>query len=255
MMGDFVLRVVSNDRIAHETHDVVMEFEDAPRDFSPLPGQFAHIAAREVFLRRPISIAGYDHGNRRVRFIVRAVGRGTEAITSMLPGDFTKALMPLGNPFPMELAKGARVWLVGGGIGVAPLIYAAGNIFNEGSECWIKSFLGFRDERDVFGERELAAFGEVFTDTGGFVTDLVKNELATSRPDVVFSCGPALMMAALQKICGGENIKAYASLEARMGCGVGACLVCNCLVSAEPMEYRRVCKDGPVFDIAEVVLP
>ena len=254
MIGDFDLRVVANERITRDVYDIVMEFDDAPDSFSPMPGQFAHIAARGVFLRRPISIAGYDRANRRVRFIVRNTGPGTEAITSMFPGDFTKALMPLGSPFPMEFANGTQVWFVGGGMGAAPLIYAALNIYGAGKGFRIKSFLGFRDERDIFGERDLTAFGEVSTDVGGFVTDLVKSALATSRPDVIFSCGPTPMMAALQKICREENINAYVSLEARMGCGVGSCLVCNCLVNAERTEYRRVCKDGPVFDITEVVL-
>jgi len=255
MTGDFVLRVVTNEQIAPNVYDVAMEFECEPENFSPIPGQFAHIAARGVFLRRPISIAGYDGDNRRVRFIVRNAGQGTEAITSLCSGDFTKALIPLGNPFPMEITNGANVWIVGGGIGAAPLLYAAGNIYAAGNASGIKSFLGFRDAQDIFGERELSAFGEVLTDTSGFVTELVRNALAASRPDVVFSCGPSPMMASLQKICLEENINAYVSLEARMGCGVGACLVCNCQVSAEPTEYLRACKDGPVFDIAEVILP
>ena len=254
MIADFDLRVVTNGRIARGVYDVVMELDGEPENFSPIPGQFAHIAARGVFLRRPKSIVGYDRNNRRVRFIVRNAGQGTEAITSMSPGDFTKSLMPLGAPFPMEFANGASVWLVGGGIGAAPLIYAARSIYSAGSGSGIKSFLGFRDERDVFGERELAAFGEISMDIGGFVTDLVKSALHTSRPDVIFSCGPAPMMASLQKICREENIKAYVSLEARMGCGVGACLVCNCLVNANPTEYSRVCRDGPVFDISEVIM-
>ena len=254
MISDFVLRVVTNERIARDVHDIVMEFDRAPENFSPLPGQFAHIAARGVFLRRPISIAGYDSQNCRVRFIVRNAGQGTEAITSMSPDDFTEALMPLGNPFPKDLKKGTRVWLVGGGIGVAPLIFAARYIYDAGKGNIIKSFLGFKEERDIFGVNELATFGEVSTNVRGFVTDLVKRAFKTSRPDIIFSCGPTPMMAALQKICREEKIKSYASLEARMGCGVGACLVCNCPVNAEPVEYRRVCKDGPVFDIAEVIL-
>ena len=251
MTGDFLVRVVSNGRITRDLYDIVME-SDAPEDFLPAPGQFAHISASGVFLRRPISIAGYDRDNRRVRFIVRAAGRGTEAITSMSPGESTRALMPLGNPFPMERTGGADVWLVGGGIGVAPLIYAARRLYEAGSR--IKSFLGFRDKRDIFGERELGAFGEVSTDTGGFVTDPVKSALTAGRPDVIFACGPGPMLASLQKICREENLTAYASLEARMGCGVGACLVCSCMVKGERTEYRKVCKDGPVFDIEEVVL-
>ena len=256
MTGDYILRVVSNKRIAHDLYDMAAEL-DAPENFSPMPGQFAHIAAHGVFLRRPISIAGYDRNSRRVRFFVRAVGRGTGTITSMSPGDATKALLPLGNPFPVEPANGADVWLVGGGMGVAPLVYAAQCICGAGNgraKNTTKSFIGFREKDDIFGERELASYGEVSTETGGFVTDLVKDALIFGRPDVIFACGPTPMLASLQKICREENLKAYVSLEARMGCGIGACLVCNCRKNVEDAEYLRVCKDGPVFDISEVEL-
>ena len=253
MTEDFVVRVVSNERIARDVHDIVMELSSAAEDISPMPGQFAHIASPDAFMRRPISIAGYERDNRRVRFIVRAAGRGTAAITSMSRGESTKALMPLGTPFPMESAIGANVWLVGGGIGTAPLIYAAWSLFKTGRSK-IKSFLGFRDERDIFGKRELGTFGGASVNTGGFVTDLVKSALTAEKPDVIFSCGPGPMLVSLQEICRRENVKAYASLEARMGCGVGACLVCNCEIKGKRAEYRRVCRDGPVFDIAEVIL-
>ncbi|MDR3076306.1 MAG: dihydroorotate dehydrogenase electron transfer subunit [Synergistaceae bacterium] len=252
MTGDFVSRVVSNAKIASGLHDIWMEIENAPENISPMPGQFAHIAADGVFLRRPISIAGFDRAARRVRFIVRAAGRGTEAIASMRPGDSTKMLMPLGNPFPAERAESGKLWLVGGGVGIAPLIYAARYMSETGHVSGIKSFLGFKNKNEAFGADELGQFGEAVTGIGGFVTDIVRENLASERPAVIFSCGPVPMLAALQKICLGERLNAYASLEARMGCGLGACLVCNCRVKSERAEYRRACKDGPVFGISEV---
>jgi dihydroorotate dehydrogenase electron transfer subunit len=208
-----------------------------------------------AFLRRPISVAGFDGASRRARFIVRAAGHGTEAIASLEPGDEIRALMPLGNTFPADrLAPDARVWLVGGGIGAAPLLYTADYIKKAAPAREIKSFLGFRDARGVFGADELSGYGEVFLDVGGFVTEKILTALESGRPDVIFSCGPEPMLAALKKICREHNLPAYVSLEARMGCGVGACLVCAHKTDSERTEYKRVCRDGPVFDITETAL-
>ena len=254
MKSDVVSRVASNERIADGIFDIAVDLRGAPEIF-PLPGQFANIAADGAFLRRPISVAGFDGKSRRARFIVRATGRGTEAIASLAPGDAIRALMPLGNPFPVEkLAPNSRVWLVGGGIGAAPLLYAASYIKSAGPAREIKSFLGFRDGGGVFGADELSGCGEIFLDVGGFVTEKIPAALKSGAPDVIFSCGPEPMLAALKKICREHNLSAYVSLEARMGCGVGACLVCARKTDSERTEYKRVCRDGPVFDIAEAAL-
>ncbi|MDR1138067.1 MAG: hypothetical protein LBK91_07070, partial [Synergistaceae bacterium] len=131
----------------------------------------------------------------------------------------------------------------------APLLFAAKRLPSA------RSFIGFRDEASSFGEEELRARGEVSRVVGGFVTDSVAPALETERPSAVLACGPARMLAALQKICAAKGIAAFASIEERMGCGVGACLSCNCRIRkpGEKTAYMRVCKDGPVFDLSEVV--
>jgi dihydroorotate dehydrogenase electron transfer subunit len=242
--------------LVDDIHDIWLDIPEERAEISPVPGQFAHIRAGENFLRRPISIAGFDRVKKRVRIIVRASGKGTAAIAGMSPGSSTKALLPLGRPYPLEICKrNAKIWLVGGGIGAAPLIFAAKYIASEmnGGKYEIKSFLGFRDSESIFGGNELGEFGDVALAAGGFVTDLVTRDMTSGRPDVILSCGPAPMLSSLRKICMESGIQAYVSLEARMGCGVGACLVCNCRLSLNgKTEYRRVCKDGPVFEISEV---
>jgi dihydroorotate dehydrogenase electron transfer subunit len=163
-----------------------------------------------------------------------------------------------GNPFPIEELTGrgnAEIWLVGGGIGAAPLIYAADYIARAAEGARIKTFLGFRDDGAVFGASRFESRGELSLNVGGLVTDAILESLDDKIPDAIFACGPAPMLSALQKICGLRGVLAYASLEERMGCGVGACLVGNCGVSRAPEEaiaYKRVCRDGPVFPLSEV---
>jgi dihydroorotate dehydrogenase electron transfer subunit len=257
MKGDFDARVSSNLMLADGVRDIWLELPDEAAGISPLPGQFAHVSAKGAFLRRPISIAGFDPKKNRVRLIIHAVGKGTEAIASMAPGDSAKALLPLGNAYPFErIERAGFVWLVGGGLGTAPLMYAARHIAHlagRGNRL-VKSFIGFSDENSSFGLDELAEFTETSASIGGFVTDLVSRDLPHARPDVILSCGPAPMLKSLREICLPIGLPTYASLEARMGCGVGACLVCSCLAHGlgGETEYRRVCRDGPVFDISEV---
>jgi dihydroorotate dehydrogenase electron transfer subunit len=217
---------------------------------TPKPGQFAHLAAPGVFLRRPISIAGFDPTGNLARFIIRIAGEGTRNLAMLRHGETIKILLPLGNPFPA--VPSGNIWLVGGGLGVAPLLYLARTL--DGTASGLRSFLGFGSERSVFGVEEMSALSEMTLDVGGFITDKVSDALASRRPDAVFSCGPGPMLRALKQICAARGVPLYVSLEERMGCGVGACLVCACAVHGAA-GYRRVCRDGPVFDAGEVVLP
>jgi dihydroorotate dehydrogenase electron transfer subunit len=217
---------------------------------TPKPGQFAHLAVPGVFLRRPISIAGFDPDVNTARFIVRLAGEGTRNLAALKPGGTIRILLPLGNPFPA--VSSGNIWLVGGGLGVAPLLYAARTL--SGTARGLRSFLGFGDERSVFGAEEMSELSEMTLGVGGFITDKVSGAFASGLPDVIFSCGPKPMMGALKKICAARGVPLYVSMEERMGCGVGACLVCACAVQ-DGAGYRRVCRDGPVFDAEEVALP
>ncbi|MDR1965111.1 MAG: dihydroorotate dehydrogenase electron transfer subunit [Synergistaceae bacterium] len=257
MKGDFEARVISNRKLAPDVSDIGLQMPDESRGIAPAPGQFAHISCGQ-FLRRPISIAGFDPDEMRLRIIVRSVGRGTEAISRAAPGEAVRALMPLGNPYPFGPGEFRRVWLAAGGIGAAPLLFAAKYLARAkkgGSEKYeITSFVGFRDSDSAFGLEEFEEYGKTFPSIGGLVTEKISQSLETDRPDAVFACGPEPMIRALAKICAAHGVKAYASLEARMGCGIGACLVCNCLIKqggGEYGKYKRVCRDGPVFDLSE----
>ena len=256
--------------IARDIREITLEFREDPRALlgepakpaeffspvSPLPGQFVHIAIPGVFLRRPISIAGHD--GRLLRLIVRRAGRGTDMLCSLPAGSELRALLPLGNPFPLDEIKsisdrggdGGDVWIVSGGIGLAPLLFLSG--WAKGSGIRLDSFAGFMDREKIFGVSELEACGVCELSIGGFVTDLITESLKKRKPGLMIACGPAPMLAALQKICGEHRIAAYASFEERMGCGIGACLVCNCGFHENGgFRYRRACIDGPVFSLSE----
>ena len=242
--------LVSSERLTEDVVELHFELAGQTDELTPKPGQFAHLAVPGVFLRRPISIAGFDPAKNRVRFIVRIMGEGTCNLVVMKPGETMKILLPLGNTFPLDTS--GDIWLVGGGLGVAPLLYLAKTL--SGTARGLRSFLGFDDERSVFGAGEMSGLSKMTLGVGGFITDKVSDALASVRPDAVFSCGPVPMLRALKKICAARGVPLYLSIEERMGCGVGACLVCACAVQGAA-GYKRVCRDGPVFDAREVALP
>jgi dihydroorotate dehydrogenase electron transfer subunit len=251
MPGDRAARLVSNKRLTVDVAELRFELSQVD-GLTPKPGQFAHLAAPGVFLRRPISVAGFDPAANMVRFIIRIMGEGTRNLAAMNPGETIKILMPLGNPFP-TVPSGQDILLVGGGLGVAPLLYLADVL--SGTARGLRSFLGFGDERSVFGDAEMSGLSEMTLGVGGLITDNVSDALVSGRPDAVFSCGPMPMLRALKKICAARGVQLYVSLEERMGCGVGACLVCACAVEAGgTVGYKRVCRDGPVFNAREVAL-
>ena len=248
------LRVISKKTLAPDITEIYLA-ADTP--LNACPGQFAHFEIRGTLLRRPISIAGFDGESGTLRIIVQNVGRGSAALSSLSNGDEIRALLPLGRPFPMDrvldtLSRGGTAWLVSGGIGIAPVLFCADIIKKSGGS--VKSFAGFRDREHVFCTDELKEFGAVSVSAGGFVTDDLKGALETEKPDIILACGPSPMLAALQKICGAHKITAYVSLEEHMGCGIGACLVCSCKINrADGFSYKRVCSDGPVFELSEVL--
>jgi dihydroorotate dehydrogenase electron transfer subunit len=252
MKGDFEVRVISNRSIARGIYEIWLALPEAADRVAPLPGQFVNLRVDGFFLRRPVSVAGFDERNSQIRIIVRDVGGGTKKISRIVPGDALKALLPLGNPFP-DIAKGT-VYLVSGGVGAAPLLFAAEFLTKKThGDITIKTFAGFADEDSAFGADEFAKYGQIQTSIGGLVTDLLARSLETGSPDAIFACGPTPMLATLQKMTSGRRARTFASFEARMGCGLGACLACGLQSRSGDgdLSYKRVCRDGPVFELSE----
>lgn len=229
--------------------------------FRAEPGQFVMVKVRdgiEPLLRRPFSIhrtLGVESGEFEILF--RAVGTGTRMLAGARVGDAVAVLAPLGRGFRVE---GRRPLLVGGGVGVAPLLFLA-EVFLAGGIV-PKLLLGGRRDRDVLCHDDFACLSVPFalaTEDGslgepGLVTKLLERELARGEHgDAVYTCGPMPMLAAIARICGEARVPCQVSLEAHMACGVGACL--GCVVPGTRASYLRVCKEGPVFDAYEVRWP
>ncbi len=218
-----------------------------------VPGQFVHIKCDGLTLRRPISICDVD--GAVLRLIVDSRGKGTEWLVSRKKGDILDILGPLGHGFD---CSGESILVVGGGIGVPPLLYAAKKASDS---CAV---IGFRseDQAILLGDFSQACRAiHIATDDGslghkGFVDHLARLKLESEHFDRVLACGPTPMLRSVAKVCEEMNVPLQVSLEERMGCGVGACLVCACKTKADNEEgfvHSHVCKDGPVFDANEVI--
>ncbi len=215
-----------------------------------LPGQFVHIKCGEgTLLRRPISVCDADGDCLRVVFEVR--GAGTKWLSERREGERLDLLGPLGHGFD---CSGERLLFVGGGIGAPPLLYAAKTARGEAHV-----YLGFRDAAHtmLLSDFERTARSvAVSTDDGsfgvhGFISAQVADALSRSTQySAVLACGPKPLLRSVADIAARYGIPCQVSMEERMGCGVGACLVCACRTADG--RYRHVCKHGPVFDASEV---
>jgi dihydroorotate dehydrogenase electron transfer subunit len=230
----------------------------AEAPFAAEPGQFVMVKVSDgidPLLRRPFSIhrvPGAESGEFEILF--RAVGSGTRLLARAHLGDRLAVLAPLGRGFRVS---GRRPLLVGGGIGVAPLLFLAERFLERGARP--KLLLGGRRDRDILCHDDFACLAVPFalaTEDGslgepGLVTRLLEKELARNGgADAVFACGPTPMLAAIAGICARAGVPCQLSMEAHMACGVGACL--GCVVKGASVAYLRVCKEGPVFDAEEL---
>ena len=182
---------------------------------------------RIMLLPRPISICEVDRAANRLRLVYRIAGKGTAEFSTCKAGDTLEILGILGNGFPLEKAKGKRVFLMGGGIGIPPMLELAKEL-----DADKQILVGYRN-KDLFLEEDLAKYGNVYiatedgsVGTKGNVMDAIRvNHLSA---DVIMACGPMPMLRAIKQYAGEQGIEAYISLEERMACGVGACLGCVC---------------------------
>ena len=219
-------------------------------------GQFVHIACGEGnMLRRPISICDAQADSLTVVFVVK--GEGTQWLSQRKAGDELDLLGPLGNGFDLEKLGSAPVF-IGGGIGVPPMLYTVKEAKKRG--CCPTAILGFRSKEAVILQSEFEQEAQTYitTDDGsygiaGFVSDVLQKHIGEYTS--VCCCGPKKMLETLAKLAEKAGIPCQVSMEERMGCGIGACLVCVCQLKGEKEEtrYGHVCKDGPVFDSKEVI--
>lgn len=219
-------------------------------------GQFAHVKAPGFMLRRPISICEIDQKAGTIRLVMEVRGDGTERLAEMKAGELVDLMAPLGNGFTL-LPPDKKAVVIGGGIGVPPMLETAKHYTINTT-----AILGFRSASAVILSEDFKRIGAevvLCTDDGsagrkGFVTEALEELLKTEKPDIICGCGPMPMLKAVAAMAEAKEIYCEVSLEERMGCGVGACLVCACKTKKDGREnYSHVCKDGPVFDSREVV--
>ena len=216
-------------------------------------GQFVSFKCGEdMLLRRPVSIC-CKKGNE-LKFVFEVKGKGTKWLSGCKPGQSLDIFGPLGNGFNIP---DGRIIVVGGGVGAPPLLYAA-----ESAAGAVTAILGFRDAERVILQKEFESACEnvfVTTDDGscgvhGTVTEPLSRLLESGGYAAVLACGPRVMLSAVANLCKQHGVPCQVSLEERMACGVGACVVCACLTIQDGVQgMRRVCKDGPVFNAEEVV--
>ncbi len=215
------------------------------------PGQFVQVRVLDTngtFLRRPISINMVDYENNELWLLVRNAGAATDWMVNSKPGDLYNIIFPLGRGFSLPSDKGARILLVGGGVGVAPLLYYGKVLKEHGLQP--EFALGARTRDDLLMVGEFESYGPVHLSTEdgskgqrGFIT---QNSVFDSRIDFIACCGPTPMMKAVAKIASAKGIECEVSLENMMACGIGACLCC---VENTKEGNLCVCTEGPVFNI------
>ncbi len=230
------LKIESNRQLNETIYEMTLSgIEDA----EICPGQFVNLQLEGLFLRRPISVC--DAEGDLLKLVYRTVGKGTDQMSRMKPGESIDALLELGNGYDLS-AAGERPLLIGGGVGVPPLYLLAKDLIHAGTEVTV--LLGFNTASDVFYEEAFRSLGAkvlITTVDGsygikGFVTDALPETYSC-----FYACGPLPMLKALYSNTKGNG---QFSLEERMGCGFGACMGCSIQTR---YGTKRVCKEGPVF--------
>lgn len=217
------------------------------------PGQFISIYCHEGsrLLPRPISICEIDRADQALRIVYRVQGKGTEEFSKMRTGGSVDIVGPLGNGFPL---KEKKAFLIGGGIGIPPMLQLAKEL-----KCEKQMILGYQDS--LFLQEEFKRLGSPYVSTEdgsygteGNVMDVIRENGLDA--EIIYACGPMPMLRAVKAYAREKNIECWVSLEERMACGIGACLGCVCKSKERDghtnVNSKRICKEGPVFRAEEV---
>ena len=248
--------VVSQEQIADHIFSMWLQTEASQ---TAKPGQFISMYTNDgtKLLPRPISICEINKEAGQLRVVYRVTGEntGTEQFSRAKAGDIIPVVGPLGNGFPLEKAEGKKAFLMGGGIGVPPILELAKQL-----DCEKQIVVGYRDE-NTFLKEQFEANGALYISTedgsvgtkGNVMNAIAENGLTA---DIIYACGPTPMLRAIKNFAEENGIECYISLEEKMACGIGACLACTCKSKEKDhhtnVHNKRICKDGPVFLSTEV---
>ncbi|MCC8067100.1 MAG: dihydroorotate dehydrogenase electron transfer subunit [Clostridiales bacterium] len=274
--------ILSQEMIADQIYSMWLKAEPIAKN--ALPGQFVSVYSNDSgrMLPRPISICETDAKRGALRLVYRVAGKGTAEFAGYHAGESLEILGPLGNGFPLEeCPAGQTAFLIGGGIGIPPMVELSKRLSGN-----VQVIAGYRDE--LFLTDELAANGKLYLSveneaafrksntvhsaesdtpcsksclngypaTHGNVLDCIREK--NLQADVIFACGPTPMLRAVKTYAQEQGIRCWLSLEQRMACGIGACLACVCdsneVDAHSQVRNKRICKEGPVFAAADVVL-
>ena len=249
-------KVIEQKKLSEGIYDLWLETEIAK---DAVCGQFVGVYPKDKshILPRPISICEVNKNKNQLRLVYRVQGEGTKEFSTLKEGDAIQILGILGNGFPIFEGKGKRVILMGGGIGVPPILQLAKEIEAESSVV-----LGYRNQ-ELFLKEEFETYGKVYVatedgsvGTKGNVMDAVRENNLSA--DVIYACGPLPMLKAIKEFAEKEGIPAYISLEERMACGVGACLGCVCKTTKidhhSHVNNARICTEGPVYLAEDIMI-
>lgn len=251
-LTDFIIR--STQKLTPSCSLLSLEPKDGSKLPEILPGQFVEVAVDAVMLRRPISVCDVDYSANLLWLLVRNAGKGTAALISLPVGSTVNILLPLGNGFTTEgseVKTGARLLLVGGGVGTAPLFYLGKKLKENGAEITFLTGAKTAAELLLVKEMEAIAPVAVTTDDGSFGEKgfVVNSSVWNQSWDRVYCCGPAPMMKAVAALARNSSVPCEVSLENMMACGLGACLCC---VEKTVKGNVCVCSEGPVFNINDL---
>ena len=218
-----------------------------------VPGQFISVYSNDGsrLLPRPISLCEIDKDKKALRIVYRVAGKGTAEFSGMHTGAQLRIVGPLGNGFPK---KEKKAFLIGGGIGIPPMLQLAKEL-----NCEKQIILGFRDELFLMDEFKQQGRVYVATEDGsagteGNVLDAIRENGLDA--EIIYACGPMPMLRALKEYAEKNHIECWISMEERMACGIGACLACVCQSKEKDahsnVKNKRICKEGPVFRAEEV---
>lgn len=252
-------KVISQTEAAEGIYDMWLESDLAA---SVRAGQFIAVYPHNesTLLPRPLSICEADREKGRLRIVYRAAGKGTRELSGYHAGRNIRIMGNLGNGFPLDGADGRKVLLIGGGIGIPPLLQLAKDLKKEARAVSVSVVAGYRNNQ-LFLKEDLERYAEVFVatedgseGTKGTVLDAVRSNAL--KADVIMACGPMPMLRAVKQYAKEEGMEAFLSLEERMACGVGACLGCVCRTKEKDahshVNNARICTEGPVFRAEDV---
>lgn len=245
--------VVSQEQLAADVYSMWIDVPEIAAQ--AVPGQFVDVYSKDGsrLLPRPISLCETDGEGGKIRLVYRIAGAGTKEFSGYQAGDSIAVLGPLGNGFPLQAGK--KAFLIGGGIGVPPLLQLAKELAHLNGRENVQAVLGYRDSQ-MFLKKEFdsAAITYVATEDGSAGTrGNVLNAIAENglEPRVICACGPTPMLRAIKAYAAEHHIQCWLSMEERMACGIGACLACVCqskeVDAHSQVHNKRICKDGPVF--------